>query len=184
MKELAEMTDHEIIKSKEVLKKKAREKAYRYEFQFHGCSQAVLLTLQEVLGLEDELTFKAASALSAGLCSGKTCGALTAGVMALGMRHGRARIKDGVEGLMPARGYTQRLVQRFEQEFVTTSCREISGVNWMDPQAVAGAMANSEGLEKCAQLCGRVAEMTVEILSEATGDTSPDMKVLSACLLK
>ena len=55
--------------SKDELKRKAREKAHDYELQFHGCSQSVLLAFQELLGLEDELTFKAGSAL----CCFKFC---------------------------------------------------------------------------------------------------------------
>jgi hypothetical protein len=39
------------------------EKAYNYELKCHGCSQAVLLTSQELLGLKDEMTFKAAGAV-------------------------------------------------------------------------------------------------------------------------
>ena len=73
------MEESKIVKSKE-----AREKAYNYEREYHGCSQATLLALQEVLSLEDESIFKSASFLCGGLAfMGKTCGALTAGVMIL-----------------------------------------------------------------------------------------------------
>ena len=57
--------------SKQALKKQARKKAYDYELECHGCSQAVLLTFQELSGLEDELTFKAAGPLCAGLGMGR-----------------------------------------------------------------------------------------------------------------
>ena len=99
--------------SKQALKEQARKKAYDYELECHGCSQAVLLTFQELLGLQDELTFKAAGPLCAGLGMGKTCGALTGGVMVLGMKYGRPRIQDGLSGLFPGMGVAQRLVQRF-----------------------------------------------------------------------
>ena len=39
-------------KGTEERKKEAGEKAYNYENQYHCCSQATLLALQEVLGLE------------------------------------------------------------------------------------------------------------------------------------
>jgi len=152
--------------SKEELRKQAREKAYNYELQFHGCSQSVLLTFQELLGLEDEQTFRAASALCAGLGMGKTCGALAGGVMVLGLKHGRQRIEDGLGGLIPGLGLAQSLVQRFEQEFGTTSCSEIAKVDWTDFEAAMQAVTNPEFVERCAQIVGRTAEMVAELISE------------------
>lgn len=152
--------------SKDELKRKAREKAHDYELQFHGCSQSVLLAFQELLGLEDELTFKAGSALCAGLGMGETCGALTGGVMVLGLKRGRERIDEGLEGLIPGLGLAQSLVQRFEQEFGTTSCREIAKVDWMDFEAAMQAIANPEFVERCAQIVGRTAEMVAELIGE------------------
>jgi len=153
--------------SKQALKKQARRKAYHYELECHGCSQAVLLTFQELLGLEDELTFKAAGPLCAGLGMGKTCGALTGGIMVLGMKYGRPRIQDGLEGLMPGMGVAQRLVQRFEQEFGTTVCSEISKIaDWTDLEAVMQAVNNPEFVEREAQVVGKTAEMVAELIGE------------------
>ena len=71
--------------TKDELRREARKRAYEYEKNFHGCSQAVLLTLQELMDMGDDLSFRAASALCAGVGVGKTCGALTGGVMALSL---------------------------------------------------------------------------------------------------
>lgn len=152
--------------SKEALKEQARKKAYDYELQFHGCSQSVLLAFQELLGLEDELTFKAAGPLCAGLGMGKTCGALAGGVMVLGMKYGRARIEEGLEGLFPGLGPAQSLVQRFEQEFGTTACSEIAKVDWTDFEGAMQSITNPEFIERCAQLVGRTAEMVAELIGE------------------
>jgi len=152
--------------SKDVLKEQARKKAYDYELQFHGCSQAVLLTFQELLGLTDELTFKAASALCAGMGMGKTCGALSGGIMVLGMKFGRPRIEDGVEGLFLGMLPAQKLVQRFEQQFGTTACIEIAKVDWTDAEAAMQAMVDPEFVEKCAQVVGKTAEMVAELIVE------------------
>jgi len=153
--------------SKQALKKQARKKAYDYELECHGCSQAVLLTFQELLGLEDELTFKAAGPLCAGLGMGKTCGALTGGIMVLGMKYGRPRIQDGLDGLLPGMGVAQRLVQRFEQEFGTTVCSEISKIDdWTDLEAVMQAVNNPEFIEREAEVVGKTAEMVAELIGE------------------
>ncbi len=153
--------------SKEALKKLARRKAYNYELECHGCSQAMLLTFQELLGLEDELTFKAAGPLCAGLGMGKTCGALTGGVLVLGMKYGRAHIEDGLNGLFPGMGIAQRLVKMFEEEFGTTVCSEISKIHdWTDSKAVMEAVNNPEFIKREAEVVGKTAEMVAELMAE------------------
>jgi C_GCAxxG_C_C family probable redox protein len=153
--------------SKEALKKLAREKAYDYELQCHGCSQAVLLTFQELFGLEDELTFKAAGPLCAGLGMGKTCGALTGGVLVLGIKNSRAHIEDGLNGLFPGMGTAQRLVKMLEEEFGTTVCSEISKItDWTDSKTVMEAVNNPEFIRREAEVVGKTAEMVAELMTE------------------
>ncbi len=157
------MKDSQIKRSPEAFRKEAQERAYRYERDFHGCSQAVVATFQELLDMEDELLFKAAGPLCAGLGSGKSCGALAGGVMVLGMVHGRAHLEEGLAGLLKGFVLSQTLVKRFEQEFGTTTCYEISGVDWTDMEAVNRSMS-SESVEKCSQLVGKTAAMVAELL--------------------
>ena len=153
-------------RSKEAFKKQAGKKAYEYELQYHGCSQAVLRTFQELLGLDDELLFKAAGPLCAGLGTSKTCGALMAGAIALGMKNGRARLEDGIEGLFPGLLAAQNLVRKFEREFGTTSCSEISKIDWTDSGAVVNALSDPEFVEGCAQVVGKTAEMVADLIEE------------------
>jgi C_GCAxxG_C_C family probable redox protein len=150
------MTDSHIKRSPEAFRKEAQERAYKYERDFHGCSQAVLGTFQELLEMENELLFKAAGPLCAGLGSGKSCGALAGGVMVLGMVHGRARLEEGLGGLL--KGFV--LV---EQEFGSTTCYEISGVDWTDMETVNRSLS-TQGGEKCFQLVGRTAAMVADLL--------------------
>ena len=160
-------------KGTEERKKEAGEKAYNYENQYHCCSQATLLALQEVLGLEDELALKAASSLCGGVAlSGKTCGALTGGVMAIGMKHGRGDLKEGFASVLKAMLPANKLVRWFESEFGSTVCRDISGLE-VTEEVLKMMMANPEAalksldpkmVEKCSQICRRTAEKVIEIL--------------------
>ena len=158
------MTGHDIMRSPEEFKRAARERAYKYECEFHGCSQTLLRTFQELLGLEDDLMFKAVGPLCAGLSLGKSCGALAVGVMVLGMVHGRDRMEEGLGGLMKGFSLAQALVQRFEQEFGTTSCFEISGVDWTDMQAVS-QFFSTPAYEKACEVSAKTAEMVADLLS-------------------
>jgi C_GCAxxG_C_C family probable redox protein len=169
------MSSHYLIKgglilakeiSKEALKEQVKKKAYDYELQFHGCSQSILLAFQELLGMSDELTFKAAGPLCAGLGMGKTCGALTGGMMVLGMKCGRARIDEGLGGLFSGILIAQRLVREFEQEYGTTACSEISRLDWTDSDEVIQAVNNPEFMAMCANVVSRTAEMVAEIIAE------------------
>ncbi|MEW6444265.1 MAG: C-GCAxxG-C-C family protein [bacterium] len=155
--------------------KKAGEKAYRYEKRYHCCSQATLLALQEVLGLEDLLAWKAASSMCGGVAlSGNTCGALSGAVMALGMKLGRGDLGEGFGSILRAMLPAHELVRWFEAEYGSAACRDISGLS-LTREIIEMMMADPDGAlnaidpqmaEKCAQICRRTAEKTIEILEE------------------
>jgi C_GCAxxG_C_C family probable redox protein len=159
-------------------KAQAGRKAYEYEKQYHCCSQATLRALQEALNLEDALALKAASTMCGGVAlSGETCGALSAGVMAIGMARGRLNLEEGFGAVLRAMLPAHRLVRWFESEYRSTVCRRISGLELSEetlklmtanPDAALQAL-DPAMVEKCAQICRRTAEKVVEILEEPTG---------------
>lgn len=62
---------------------------------FGGCSQAVLGALQEVLGIGNGESYRAATVLAAGVAKrGETCGAVIGALMALGIARGRSNVRD------------------------------------------------------------------------------------------
>lgn len=62
------------------------------------CSQAVLGAFAEELGLTGELGRKIAGCFGSGMGMGETCGCVTGGLMALGLRFGRSRPEDEAAG--------------------------------------------------------------------------------------
>jgi len=167
----------DVVQSKEAMKEEARERAFKYESTYHGCSQCTMRALQEVLGLEDELVFKAASCLHGGMpVERKACGALNAGVMVLGMKYGRASLDEGMAGTLKGMLQVQKLVKRFEQEFGTTACLEITGGQTvaMDEEGLKYFIEHPEVMEemskelikRCSQVAGKTAEIVVEIINE------------------
>lgn len=156
-------------------RKEVAENAIRYEREYHCCSQATLLALQEALGLEDELALKAASSMCGGVAlSGNTCGALSAGVMVMGMKQGRGDLKEGFENVMKAMVPANKLVKWFEAEYGTTVCKDISGLEVNEemlsllstqPEAALSAL-DPAMVEKCSNICGRTADKVLEILEE------------------
>jgi len=69
--------------------------AHDYEKEFHGCSRCVFKSLQDYLDLGDVSSFKASTPLAAGIAMrGETCGALVAGLMAIGIVTASEQFED------------------------------------------------------------------------------------------
>ncbi|MEM0359608.1 MAG: hypothetical protein DSO02_04240 [Hadesarchaea archaeon] len=150
----------------EPIKRKVGELASKYEREFHGCSQAVIRAFQETLQLGDDTLFKASGSLVGGMYSGLTCGALTGGLLVLGLKTGRIRMEEGIEGLLEAFDPAQRLVKWFLEEYGTTSCKELTGTDWFDVNQVMLFLRSPEKLEKCVERVGKTAEKVAELLEE------------------
>ncbi|MFX0200056.1 MAG: C-GCAxxG-C-C family protein [Candidatus Hodarchaeota archaeon] len=101
--------------------------AYYYEITYHGCSQSTLKALQDSLNIGDNLSFKAATALAAGIArTGEACGALLGGIMAIGLAYGRDRLEEITESEgLEAMDLSEKLYDRFKEEFGSIKCFDI-----------------------------------------------------------
>ena len=153
---------------------KIGEAAYVYERTYHGCSQCVLAALQERLGLGNQDSFKAATALAGGIARmGGTCGALVGGLMGVSLAFGRERLEDSTAspGYARAMELGGELCRRFEKEFGSTACRDIQqflfgrSFDMRDHQERA-EFRKAGGYEKCPQVARRAAELAAEVILE------------------
>ncbi len=160
-----EASEEKIAAYKEALVREAERRGYFYDKYTGCCSQATLLTLQELFGLGNELTYKAASGFFGGISrAGLTCGALIGGVMALGLKYGREQPSpQRTRGEMADAGI--RLVRWFEREYGATSCRELIGYDLTDERAREEFMVSAVH-EECFKRCGKVAGKAAEIINE------------------
>ena len=101
------------------------------------------------------------------------CGALLGASMMLGLKYGRGREEiDNLEKLESSYLPVGRLYKWFEKEFGSANCREIrtgfAGV-YYDPNVPWQAeLAKEAGVsEKCAELVGKTAARTAEMLWDA-----------------
>lgn len=164
------------------LVKEIRLRAHEYD-QYSGCSQSVLLALQEGLSIGDLESFKAATVLSGGVARrGETCGAILGALMGLGLVSGREEIEDTPQytyAMGLADEICDRFQQRLEEEFgfemplESTLCSEIQTRiygrsfdlrNPKDRDAFLEAGGHSD--EGCYKVCGVAAEVAVEKLLE------------------
>ena len=163
----------------EELKKEASERAAEYEKTYHGCSRCTMRALQEVLGIEDELLLKATGPVSGGLAlTGHTCGALSAGVMLMGMKFGTADFEEGFAGMLKGMLPAYKLIEWFKAEFGDTNCSKIAGFQMdqaslegliADPTILDGMLAeHPELIEKCTNVVGKTAAKVVELVAQET----------------
>jgi C_GCAxxG_C_C family probable redox protein len=164
--------------------KRIGKKALEYD-KFSGCSQSVLLALQEEFAIGDHESFKAATVLSGGVARhGETCGALLGGLMALGLVKGREDIRDTkayAAAMVPAKeiidGFKRRLQADFgfKEPLETTICWDIQkriygrSFNLNDPQDYKEFLeSGGHGDEGCPKVCAVAAEVTAEKLIDLT----------------
>lgn len=95
----------------------------------HGCAETAFVVLKEAFGLPDSADSSAAMALNGGVAySGATCGAITGAALAVGQL-AASRIADHADAKRAARAVTADLLDAFEAEFGSSSCRALTGVD-------------------------------------------------------
>jgi C_GCAxxG_C_C family probable redox protein len=170
-----------------------RAKKNAHENDRHsGCSQGVLLSLQEEFGIGNSEVFKAATVLSGGVARhGETCGAIMGSLMALGLVIGREKMEDTQtyrDSMEPSKDIIDRFKEElkeqfgFEGELKGTLCKQIHAkiygraFDMMDPedyQAFLDAGGHSD--TGCLKVCGIAAQVGAEKILEITqGEEAKD----------
>lgn len=93
----------------------------------YNCAQAVLWAFAEEGRLDSETALKIACGFGAGMARRQeVCGAVTGGIMVLGLRHGRGAQQDRT-ATEETYARTQELMRRFEAQHGTCNCRQLLG---------------------------------------------------------
>jgi C_GCAxxG_C_C family probable redox protein len=106
------------------MKAKAEVAAERF-LSGYNCAQSVLEAFGPELGLAGEMALKVATGLGAGMARrGEVCGAVTGGILALGLKYGRGSKQDRA-ATEETYQKTEELMSRFEKEHGSCLCRVI-----------------------------------------------------------
>jgi C_GCAxxG_C_C family probable redox protein len=117
-------------------------------------------------GLEPENTAipKIASGFAGGIGNtGAVCGAVVGGVMAIGLKLGRA---DTMQGMLQNLGVVREFRQRFEAEMGDIGCRELTGLDLSIQEDVEQLMNSDIPKKVCFPAVGAAYRLAVEILRE------------------
>lgn len=91
----------------------------------YNCAQSVLWSFSDEVRLPPETTLKIACGFGAGMARRQeVCGAVTGGIMVLGLRHGRGERQDRT-ATEETYAKTHELMRRFEAKHGTCNCRQL-----------------------------------------------------------
>ena len=118
-------------------------------------------------GLEPENTAipKIASGFAGGIGNtGAVCGAVVGGVMAIGLKLGRA---DTMQGMLQNLGVVREFRQRFEAEMGDIGCRELTGLDLSSEEGVAQLMNTKTSEKVCFAAVAAAYRLVVDLLRES-----------------
>ena len=97
-----------------------------------NCAESVLCSLLKYWGEDGDFAPRIATAFGGGICGRQgLCGALTGGLMAIGMKLGRQKPGDDKA---PANQAGKALLSWAEGEHATLECRALTGTDFTNPE--------------------------------------------------
>lgn len=138
------------------------ERAVERSRKGYNCAQSVLLTMFEHWNGKDELIPKIATAFGGGIgrC-GSVCGALTGGVMAIGIKYGTN--EPSVDKRSKAYELARMVYKEFERRHGSVSCRELIGYDLSNPEEFEKARNANVFEEKCRDFIRTAVEILVSL---------------------
>ena len=134
------------------------EIAKNYFAQNCHCSQAVLASFADALGITEETALKLGSCFGGGMRKGEVCGACTGALMALGMKFGMSEVGD-LENQQIADGYARLFLDEFAKQNGSYLCRDLLKRNLASDDE--RQKAREEGL--FVSVCPKIIESAVRI---------------------
>lgn len=118
------MTDDAIAQARELFLTEENE---------HGCAETTYIVLKRLFNLPDADDSSAAMALNGGVAyGGGVCGAISGAALAVGQLAGQ-NIPDHSEAKTAARELVMDLMDRFQAQFGSTTCRGLLGIDLRQP---------------------------------------------------
>jgi C_GCAxxG_C_C family probable redox protein len=131
-----------------------------------SCAQAVFSAFAEAEGMDLETALRVSSSFGAGMARiGDTCGALTGGMMVLGMKYGRV-VGTDTEAKEKNYRLVHEFVDEFNRRFEHSMCRDLLGFEPGSPEASQRFQNEPELEKRCAGFVREAAEILEEIIEK------------------
>jgi|WetSurMetagenome_2_1015567.scaffolds.fasta_scaffold53053_2 C_GCAxxG_C_C family probable redox protein len=130
-----------------------------------SCSQAVLAAFAPDLGVAEPVALRLASTFGGGVARrGHLCGAVSGGLMALGLACGHADNSDTSKSATCA--LVGGFIERFEAEHGSLMCRTLTGHALDTPEGLEGAKASGVFKTICPGLVATAARLVADVIAE------------------
>ncbi len=140
---------------------KVEQAAFYFEQGF-SCAQSVLSAHGPELGLEREFALRVAGAFGGGMVGmGRTCGAVTGALMAIGLKHGKTQSDDD-EAKATCYDLAGKFLEQFESPYGSTMCSELVGCDMTIPEEKD--LAREQGIFDT--LCPKLVRDATEIVEQ------------------
>ncbi|MDD6811027.1 MAG: C-GCAxxG-C-C family (seleno)protein [Lachnospiraceae bacterium] len=147
-----------------------KEKAEQLIQQKYHCSQIILGTFADDLGLDLKTALKIGTCFSMGMRQGEICGCVSASLMVLGLAMGSYDSNDKTQEIYCNKKMDE-LIQRFSERMDgATNCRDILGKDISKPEELAAIRKEGLILKKCPRAIYGCIEILEELLSEYLTD--------------
>jgi C_GCAxxG_C_C family probable redox protein len=127
------------------------------------CSMVVLAAVADDIGITKDMAYRIASCFGAGMSVGGVCGAVTGGLMAIGIKHGNSKENDLAqkEILISKRN---EFLERFKKAHESVNCPVLLGANLRDAEQRFYAHRNGTIDNECPRFCITAVQLLKEIL--------------------
>ncbi len=117
-----------------------------------------MLAVADAQDVESDLLPKIATGFCSGLARmGGLCGAISGGMMGIGLANGRSQPNASVDETY---AQTQALITQFEEEFGAATCRELTGCDLRTEEGKAQFQQNNQH-EKCLRYVERATALVL-----------------------
>ena len=143
-----------------------KEKAKDYFSQKCHCSQAVLASFADEIGLSEGTALQLGSCFGGGMRKGEVCGACTGALMAIGMKFGMSTVGD-LERQQTADEYTKKFLNEFAKQNGSYLCRELLKYNLASEEERQKARELGLFAAVCPKLIESAVVIAEQLMSEA-----------------
>jgi C_GCAxxG_C_C family probable redox protein len=127
------------------------------------CAESVLQAIAESQGIQSDLIPRIATGFCSGISrTGGMCGAVSGGIMGIGLVAGRDSPAESVE---PAYTLVQKLINAFEERYGSVNCRQLIGCD-LATEAGQQYFMENHLMEHCLQYAEDATSMAVSLIAE------------------
>ena len=121
----------------------------------------MLLAVAEHKHIQSDIIPRIATGFCSGMArTGGMCGAVSGGIMAIGLSLGRASPNEAID---PCYQAVQAFLERFSVKFNSLSCLELTGAHLGTPEGQAVFIEKGQ-IKQCTDYVGEATQMVVEIV--------------------